>query len=262
MGTERRPHSFEDVDRAEQPGAWIGVLDRVAHEPFYRHYKARVRELIAPHGEGPYLEVGAGAGADAQRLGAPVVCVDRSRTMSRASRVRGLRSVAADAGALPLAANRFAGCWADRTFQHLPDPPAALAELVRVTRPGGRIVTVDPDYGTQSMEFPEPALAQKVFDYRADCLLRNGRLAHRMETLFAKAGLVALCSESLTLTVRDPTAVDNVMGLRSWARSAMQEGLMDTDEIERWESLYDRLVAESGFFWSVEFFLTVGQKPV
>ena len=83
-----------------------------------------------------------------------------------------------------------------------------------------------------------------------------------METLFAKAGLVALCSESLTLTVRDPTAVDNVMGLRSWARSAMQEGLMDTDEIERWESLYDRLVAESGFFWSVEFFLTVGQKPV
>jgi len=62
--------------------------------------------------------------------------------------------VVADAHSLPFPSESFDGAWADRTFQHLADPLAALRELVRVVRPGGRIVIADPDYGTQVVNIP------------------------------------------------------------------------------------------------------------
>src|SRR5262245_48902229 len=98
-------HGFTRVDEDARPGAWVECLDILHGVPFYRDYKARVREMLAPVPTGRYLEVGAGVGTDALAIdatGAAVVGVDRSATMCRESRARGLaRSVAADAEALP-----------------------------------------------------------------------------------------------------------------------------------------------------------------
>ena len=52
------------------------------------------------------------------------------------------------------------------------------------------------------------------------------------------------------------------MGLRSWARAASAQGIINDDEVNRWESLYDETVAEGRFLWSVTFFVTSGRKPV
>ena len=57
------------------------------------------------------------------------------------------------------------------------------------------------------------------------------------------------------------TSVDNVMGLRTWARAALARGLMSDAEVLRWETLYDQRVAEGRFRWSVSFFITSGRKP-
>ncbi len=37
--------------------------------------------------------------------------------------------------------------------------------------------------------------------------------------------------------------------------------MMNHAEVERWESLYDQVVAEGKFLWSVSFFITSGRKP-
>jgi len=169
-------------------------------------------------------------------------------------------SLVADAEALPLRSDFVDGCWSDRTFQHLANPRKALAELVRVMKPGATIVVADADYGTQTMEFPDQALAGKVFDFRARHMRRNGTLAHEMAGHFESAGLVDASAEKKDLVVRDPTSVDNVLGLRSWARTAQTQGAMEDDEVRRWESLYDDVVASSRFRWSVSFFLTSGRK--
>ena len=49
----------------------------------------------------------------------------------------------ADAAFLPFDDDSFDACRSERVFQHLPDPTAALAELIRVTRPGGKVIVVD-----------------------------------------------------------------------------------------------------------------------
>lgn len=200
-------------------------------------------------------------GTDAIAIGEKVIGIDRSLTMCRACRSRGLEmSVVADAEALPVPSGLVDGCWSDRTFQHLSDPQRALGELIRVMKAGATIVLVDPDYGTQAMEFPDQALAQKVFEFRAHHLIRNGTLAHQMRQRFVEAGLEDASVEERILDVRDPTSVDNVMGLRSWARTAVARMMSDA-EVHRWEALYDDVVAEGRFRWSVSFFITSGRKP-
>jgi SAM-dependent methyltransferase len=256
-----RKHQFEQVDAAPDPRQWVSVLERLHAEPFYRAYKARVRDLLGPISDGRYLEVGAGTGADAEALGAPAVALDSSLTMCQEARIRGLSSVVGTADALPFASNTMDGCWADRTFQHLKEPMRALHEMVRVLRPGGRIVTVDPDYDTQVVEHPDQALARRVLRYRADHMLRNGTLAHRMAADFAEAGLETIQVETKTIVVRDPTQLDNVLGLRTWARSAAAAGYLTGADAERWEVLYDEVVERGTFLWSVTFFITSGDKP-
>jgi len=257
-----RVHGFTRVDQEPRPAEWVECLDKLHAEPFYRDYKQRVRELLAPRADGLQLEVGSGVGTDARALGARVLGLDRSRTMCRESRARGLALVvAAEAEALPLRSGLVAGAWSDRTFQHLAQPDRALAELVRVLRPGGRLVVVDPDYGTQALPFPDPDLARRVLEFRACHALRNGTLAHDMGRRFAESGLCDVAVEERRLVVRDPSAVDHVLGLRSWARSASSRGFMTPEEVTRWEMLYDQVVAAGKLLWSVSFFLTSGRKP-
>ncbi len=52
--------------------------------------------------------------------------------------------VQADARHLPLPAARVDAVFAAGLVQHLPDPEAGLAELARVTRPGGRLIIFHP----------------------------------------------------------------------------------------------------------------------
>ncbi|KAB1912732.1 methyltransferase domain-containing protein [Micromonospora sp. AMSO31t] len=254
-------HGFTDVDRQSDPNSWVAVLDRLTEEPFYRAYQQRVRELLHPSPGHHYLEVGAGTGASAVQLrddhGVRVVTVDHARTMSVAMRARGLTSCAvADAHHLPFLSRSFHGAWADRTLQHVADPRAAIEELVRVVRPGGRVVLADPDYDTQVLDIADQRLARRVLRFRADVLLRNGTLAHQHAGLLATHGLVDITVEARTLVVRNPTAVDNVLGLRSWAATAAERGALDPAEARAFASQFDDAVAALRFTYAVTFFIT------
>ncbi|KAB1102802.1 methyltransferase domain-containing protein [Micromonospora aurantiaca] len=254
-------HGFTDVDRQSDPDSWVGVLDRLADEPFYQAYQHRVRELLHLAPGRRYVEVGAGTGASAVHLrdehDADVVTVDRAVTMAAAMQARGLtRCAVADAHRLPFLDDSFDGAWSDRTVQHLADPHAAIGELVRVVRPGGRIVLADPDYDTQVLDIADQDLARRVLRFRADVLLRNGTLAHQHAGILATLGLADITVEPRTLLVRDPAAADNVLGLRSWAATAAQRGVLEPAEARAFEDRFDEAVEAGRFTYAVTFFLT------
>ncbi|WP_208726366.1 methyltransferase domain-containing protein [Corallococcus terminator] len=61
-----------------------------------------------------------------------------------------------DVRATGLPADTFDYVWSQYVFEYLPDRQVALAELIRVTRPGGRVVVSDIDgLGFQNWPFPE-----------------------------------------------------------------------------------------------------------
>jgi SAM-dependent methyltransferase len=260
---DRTRHPFADVDAQDDPPAWVAVLDRLRCHPAYAAYKARGAELLEPGPEGRYLDIGCGTGADALQLagqaGCSVAGVDRSQTMIGEARRRGLTdAVVADAPQLPFPADEFDGAWADRTFQHLADPPAALAELVRVVRPGGTVVIADPDYATQVVNIPDQELAERVLGFRAG--VGHWRLAHQMPRLCAEAGLADILVEAVPIVLQDPASLDNALGLRSWARVAHEQGDLAHDDVGAWEASIDQAAAGGWFLYSFSIFITRARK--
>jgi ubiquinone/menaquinone biosynthesis C-methylase UbiE len=108
---------------------------------------ARVRSLVAPAELA--LDVGTGAGALAFAL-APlareVVAVDVEPALLEEARRRAPANVAlveADARALPFEDDSFDVVGTLRTLHHVERPERVVAELARVTRPGGTVLVVD-----------------------------------------------------------------------------------------------------------------------
>ncbi|MFI6277647.1 methyltransferase domain-containing protein [Streptomyces sp. NPDC050988] len=267
MSRRHVPHAFTAVDSQARPSELVEVLKRLTAEPFYGSYKKRLRELLHARPSGRFLDVGAGAGDGALALstesGARVVGADSSLTMATAMKGAGLgHVVVADGHRLPLRDSCFDGAWADRVLQHVEDPARVVDEMSRVVRPGGRIVLADPDYTTQVLDIEDRHLAAQVLRFRAEVNLRNGTLAHRHAGMLAARALEDIAVEARTLVVRDPTAVDNVMGIRSWAHTAAARGHLDPVDADRFVAQFDQAVRTGRFTYAVTFFLTSGTLPI
>jgi len=110
---------------------------------------ARVLELAALRGDETVIDVGCGNGAYLDALArhghaGPVLGVDLSAGMLRAagSRAPQARLAAGDAAALPVRDQAGDLTLAMHMLYHVPGPRAAVRELRRVTRPGGRVLVV------------------------------------------------------------------------------------------------------------------------
>jgi hypothetical protein len=134
--------------------------------------------------------------------------------------------------------------------------------MVRVVKPDGLIVVVDPDYATQVVDVPDQELARRVLRFRAEFGLRNGTLAHQMGWLFVQAGLSDVQVELVPIVLRDPAALDNALGLRDWAGFAHEQGLIEADEVHTWQAALDAAAANGSFLYSFSLFITAGRKPL
>ncbi len=92
------------------------------------------------------LDLGAGTGvstAELARSGAYVVGADISVGMLAEGRDRGVPLLAGDALALPFPDATFDAVTISFALRNVHDPDAALREMARVTRPGGRLVVCE-----------------------------------------------------------------------------------------------------------------------
>ena len=232
-------------------------------------YKARSFELLALVEGDQVLDVGCGTGDDARTIagrvaGVSVIGIDASDEKIREARARTLglpRPVdfrVADAYALPFEDETFDACRADRVLHHLVDPAKALAEMARVTRPGGRVVVSDTDYDTLVVEAPDPRLTGRIVAHHAD-RMECGRVGRRLPGLFRDAALeaVAVTPYAAVATEYD----EEVLKLRDKAERAAEAGVIGQADATRWvESLVE--ADRAGRFVCALIVLTVsGRKP-
>ncbi len=117
-----------------------------------RLWRRAVRHAIAPRPGERILDLAAGTGTSSLPLaacGASVVACDFSLGMLRVGHARrsaedsGVAFVAGDALRLPFSEGAFDAATISFGLRNTVDPAAALAEMARVTRPGGRLVVCE-----------------------------------------------------------------------------------------------------------------------
>jgi ubiquinone/menaquinone biosynthesis C-methylase UbiE len=232
-------------------------------------YKARSFDLLALADGDHVLDVGCGTGEDARSIagrfpGVSVVGIDASEDKIREARARTLglpRPVdfrAGDAYALPFEDETFDASRADRVFHHLVDPEKALAEMARVTRPGGRVVVSDTDYDSLVVEALDLELTRRILAHHAD-RMESGRIGRRLRGLLLDAGLgpVAVTPYAAVATEYD----EEVLKLRDKAERAAAAGAIAPADGARWVgSLVE--ADRAGRFVCAQIVLTVcGRKP-
>ena len=116
-----------------------------------------LRDTLQPQAGKRWLDVGCGMGTaeryfellplESVAVVGVDVAVERVHEAVAMTRTAALapRFAAADACALPFRDASFDATFCVAVLQHLEQPRQALAEFVRVTRPGGRVVAVEPD---------------------------------------------------------------------------------------------------------------------
>ena len=138
------------------------------------------------------LDLGCGPGIDtvalAERVGRKgwVVGVDHdplmvSQAMTRADEVVASAWVVHHVGDATdmymLDNDTFDAVRSDRLFQHLKDPVGALTEMIRVTRPGGRVVVVDTDWGSHSADSTDVEVERALANTLAETASRKATRA-------------------------------------------------------------------------------------
>lgn len=147
-------------------GAWAAGPDRV-----YRALAEAAMALIPDISGFLALDAGAGTAAVAAQLrrrGAAVVELDISEAMLRHDRAGRPMPVVGDATALPLRDGCVDLAVAGFVLSHLDDPGRGLAELVRVTRPGGIVLITAFPAGADVPGHPMKAAVDDVlraYDY-------------------------------------------------------------------------------------------------
>jgi SAM-dependent methyltransferase len=272
VSSSSRWRSYRDVDADADPDALGAYMDDLAAIGAVAAEKARSLRLLGLGPGGACLDVGCGTGPDLAALaeivgpGGHVVGVERSEALSAAARSRSgaclapVEVVVGDAQRLPFADAAFDACRADRTLQHLADPAAALAEMVRVARPGGRVVVTEFRWGLVA-----PALDRTVTHPVLRALAGPGErrdwLGHRLEDMFAAAGLADPRAVSSDHTLHRFDEVAALLNLGWSIPAAVDSDGVTAERVAAWERSLRALVAGGEAFAAIVISHVVGVRP-
>jgi ubiquinone/menaquinone biosynthesis C-methylase UbiE len=154
----------------------------------------------------------------------------------------------ADAGALPFADASFDSCRSERLFQHLTHPERALAEMVRVTKPGGWVVVLDGEWGAMSVDTSEVDIERRLMRVKAERCFANGYSGRRLYGMFRRSGLAEVSVEVLPTVLTNYSAWRYAVTVDEIEREAAAAGLVTVDELERWHASLEAADAEGAFF--------------
>lgn len=219
------------------------------------------------------LDIGCGPGVDTVPLAARVgdtgrvIGIDTDEGMlaeaRQAARSAGCEARidhrAGSALALPLADDSVDSCRAERLLQVVPPEQLGdiLKEMLRVTRPGGRVVLADTDWASASVDFSDTRLERRLMDFFTCRMRPNGLAGRRLPALCRELGLqdirldtVAMAKQRLAETPFGDWLTD----------TAMAQGVIDRTQAAQWQNELQTRERQQRFYACVNLVIASGRK--
>ena len=264
---------WRNVD--QNAAAATTYLEQVAH--MLAGMKLRATDLLQLQPGHHGLELGCGTGRDSEEMarrvmpGGHVVGVDLSAAMVEQATTRTaglglpLSFRVADGAALPFAEDSFDGARVERTLQHVPDPLQVARELVRVVRPGGRIVAFEPDWDTMVVGCDPTQQARDVLRalraHRVDVATAHGTIGRDTPRLFREAGCQTVTVEGVAPALTGLAAADIALNFRGNLAAVVATGAVSEAAAAAWWQGLEAREAQGSFYASILGTIVVAVVP-
>lgn len=268
---------FSNVDEHGEPDLLVGGMDETGQWPAVRKLRAWEREQLSIEPGQAILDVGCGAGdvlIDLAAIAAPgqAIGVDASEQMLAAGRARAAAGgvdvtfAVGDATALEFPDGAFDVVRSERTLQWVSDPAAAVREMVRVARPGGRVCITDTDWGSMLVEHPRQEAADRFFAALGSLRGDQTTVGRRLVNLLRDAGArdVIATAETHLILDWDPDQSPHIPGffpVRVIADDFVAKGLLSAENARLAADGFEDAARGDRLFVSLTMFAVAGTVP-
>jgi 2-polyprenyl-3-methyl-5-hydroxy-6-metoxy-1,4-benzoquinol methylase len=164
-----------------------------------------------------------------------------------------------NAEALTFSDNYFDGCRADRVFQHIEKTDMALSEMIRVVKPGSKIVISEPDWQTLIVDSAFKIETNIILSAIPN-MMRNPYIGRQLLGMFKRAGLVNISIATTTLILTDFSMASHIYQLEAGVRLAENSGVLSEKLGTKWLNEQRSKSRTRQFFASLSGFAVCGTK--
>ena len=256
------PRGCSDPDGPGDVHEYVAALEALDGLREMQQLKALARTGIGP-GQS-VLDVGCGFGLETGRLaglvapGGRAVGLDHSPAFIAEARRRasaaGIEATfeAGDAQALPFADAAFDATRAERVLTYLAHPETALAELRRVTRTGGVVALLEPDFDSNAINLSDRLLTRRVLAHACDSGVVNGWLVRDLARMLRHAGFRDVHIDT-RIVLFTPDLAYGYFG--QMGRAAREAGVIGSVEAAKWQSELDAHYRADHLFATIGYYL-------
>jgi len=248
------------------------ALERAYQKRDMVRRRRHVRDALAAAPGERLLDIGCGPGFYVSELldevgdTGSIVAVDPSGDMLALARqrCRGHDNVTVREGTangLPVDDSDFDAALSVQVMEYVADVPAALQQIYRALRPGGRVLIWDVDWGTAWWHTEDPERMRRILAAWDEHLVHPS-LPRRTGAYLRSAGFVDVAVQGHSFATVDYDGESfAVMMLNMAADFVPGRGGVTGDEVEAWKAEQRGLAERGEFFFEATQFCFTARKP-
>jgi SAM-dependent methyltransferase len=258
---------FQSVDSTTDPLYFVRYLDRLSANPEIMRCREMGLEFIAASGVCDVTEIGCGTGDVCAQIAVRypafrVLGLDKSKTMLEEGRRRhgSITNLQLREGSfVELLNSRPNIVWIERVLVHCEDPESAFAIAARSLDSNGKLIVIEPDWGTLVVNGLEPRLASLWTSDIANMQL-SGTVGRRLPLFFKKHAMTLQRHHIAFLPFKSVAELNNLIDLERTISSAITRRVLSPDDGLELRKQFSQVDAKGELYGFVALIIALGKR--